>query len=46
MDKTQSHYHSDRDLGNNERGMMTITSPVNQKTNLKSIQEMFNNILM
>jgi hypothetical protein len=33
MDKTQSHYHSDRDLENNERGMMKITSPVNQKTN-------------
>jgi hypothetical protein len=26
--KTQSHYHSDRDLD-----MMKITSPVNQKTN-------------
>jgi hypothetical protein len=33
MDKTQSHYHSDRDLTNNERGIMRITSPVNQKTN-------------
>jgi hypothetical protein len=32
MDKIQSHYHSDRDLENNDRGMMTITSPVNQKT--------------
>jgi hypothetical protein len=33
MDKTQSHNHSERDLENNERKMMTITSPVNQKTN-------------
>jgi hypothetical protein len=33
MDKTQSHYHSDRHLENNERGMMRITSPVNKKTN-------------
>jgi hypothetical protein len=33
MDKTQSNYHSDRDLENNESGMMTITSSVNQKTN-------------
>jgi hypothetical protein len=34
IDKTQSHYHSERDLEDNEREMMTITSPVNQKTNL------------
>jgi hypothetical protein len=34
MDKTQSHYHSDWDLENNERGMMTITSHVDQNTNL------------
>jgi hypothetical protein len=33
MDKTQSHYQSDRDLENNERVMLKITSPVNQKTN-------------
>jgi hypothetical protein len=32
MDKTQTQYHSDRDLENNERGMMKTTSPVNQKT--------------
>jgi hypothetical protein len=33
MDKTQSNYHGDRDLENNERGMMRITSLINQKTN-------------
>jgi hypothetical protein len=33
MDKTQSNYHSDQDLQNNDRGMMTITNPVNQKSN-------------
>jgi hypothetical protein len=37
MDNTQSHYHSDRDLENNERGMMTITSPVTEKPVLTSI---------
>jgi hypothetical protein len=34
IDKTQSNYLSERDLKNNEHGVMTITSPVNQKTNL------------
>jgi hypothetical protein len=29
----QSHYHINRDLENNDREMMTKTSPVNQKTN-------------
>jgi hypothetical protein len=33
IDKTQSHYHSDRDLENNNRGMMPIMNPVNHKTN-------------
>jgi hypothetical protein len=33
MDKTPSHFDSDRDLENNERVVMRITSPVNQKTN-------------
>jgi hypothetical protein len=32
MDKTQTNYHSDRDLENNECRMMKITSSVNQKT--------------
>jgi transcriptional regulator of heat shock response len=33
MDKIQSQYHSERDLENDERGLIAITSLVNQKTN-------------